>query len=290
MPTKEAIRRELDFSKNMAEILDIMKQLAQTQFTISKRIVSSTFGGLVLSFDPIFELSLALPEKHPLVYPQSDTTGVIVTTSDQSFMGALNSKIARQARSTVPQGQKAFYLVCGRKGSLKFKFNNDPYVGFPAIKEGPTMQTLATEIADYAIKEFREKRIGRLYAIATESNSFSSQVIRSVQLLPFSEIIKKRDIFKHKKTIGKNLICSESDTNAVAEFTAKLWLRNSLFYIFKNCKPAEYSALASQMEGSCDSVKKVIGKLSILFKRARNEKVDASMREIFVSTMVTGGG
>jgi F0F1-type ATP synthase gamma subunit len=40
------------------------------------------------------------------------------------------------------------------------------------------------------------------------------------------------------------------------------------------------------MEGSCDNVKKVIGKLNIAFKRARNDKIDANMREIFVSTMV----
>ncbi len=289
MPTKEAIRRELDFSKNMADILDVMKQLAQSQFTVSKRIVTNTFAGMVVSFDRIFELSLGLPDKHPLVYSQCNTVGVVVTTSDQSFMGSLNSKITKVARETAGTNPVQ-YLVCGRKGAMKFKFNKDPYVGFAGIKEGPSMLTLSTELADYIIKEVCEKRLGRVYVVSAESSSFSSQLIRATQLLPLSEVVKKREIFKNKKLEGKNLIISESSTDHVARYMARLWMRNALFYLFKNNKPAEYSALASQMEGSFDSVKKVIGKLNVLYKRARNEKVDASMREIFVSTMVTGGG
>ena len=289
MPTKEAIRRELDFSKNMADILDVMKQLAQSQFSVSKRIVSNTFAGLVVSFDRIFELALALPDKHPLIHAQCDKIGIIVTTSDQSFMGSLNSKITKKAKETAGNSP-AMFLVCGRKGAMKFKFNHDPFVGFPAIKEGPSMLVLSTELANFIIKEVCEKRLGRVYVVSAESTSFTSQAIRATQLLPFSEIVKKREIFKAKKIEGNNLILAESQTQAFATFTARLWIRNALFFLFKNNKPAEYSALATQMEGSFDNVKKVIGKLNVLYKRARNEKVDASMREIFVSTMVTGGG
>lgn len=290
MPTKESIKRELDFSRNMSEILEVMKQMAQAQFTASKRVSVSTFGGLVVSFDRIFELMLAVPKTHPLIKSQSNVYGIIVCTSDQAFMGALNSKIAKKARQTAEEGGQCLYLPCGRKGALKFKFAKEPYVGFQAIKDSSGMKTLSTELADFAVKQFVEKRMGKLFVVSAESNSFGSQVVRATQLLPFEDLVKKYEIFKNKKKLeGQNLIISESESKPLAEFTARLWVRNALYYLFMNNKPAEFSALASQMEGSCESVKKVIGKLSTLYKRARNEKIDASMREIFVSTMVNTG-
>ena len=81
----------------------------------------------------------------------------------------------------------------------------------------------------------------------------------------------------------------ESEIKKIAEYAGRIWLYNSLIYLFRNNKPAEFGSLAMQMEGSCENVKKVISKLTIAYKRARNDKVDANMREIFVSTMVSAG-
>lgn len=285
MPTKESIKKDWDFSKNMAEILEVMKQLAQSQFAASKKVCASSFGGLIVSFDPVFEALMTLPETDVFIQNDIPDIGVVVTTSDQSFMGALNSKIVKGAKAVAPHSP-CMYLVTGRKGTMKFKFNNDPFVGFPAIKEGPPIAALSREMTEYVIRQFRERKLGKLYVTSAFSTSFTNQSIRATQLLPFGDLIKDMDQVRARRQRGQ--IVQEAESKAIGEYTARLWVYNSLFYLFQNNKPAEYAALATQMEASHDSVKKVIGKLQIAYKRARNEKIDQGMREIFVSSMVAG--
>lgn len=285
MPTKESIKREWEFAKNMGEILEVMKQLAQAQFAASKKVCVSTFGGLIVSFDPIFESLMML--RDPDVFIQNDIPeiGIIVTTSDQSFMGALNSKIVKSAKAVAPRNP-CMYLVTGRKGTLKFKFNGDPFVGFPPIKEGPAIGALSRDVTDYVIRQFRERKLGKLFVTSAFSTSFTNQSIRATQLLPFSDLIQDMDQVRARRLRGK--LVQEAESKSIGEYAARLWVYNSLFYLFQNNKPAEYAALATQMEASHESIKKVIGKLQIAFKRARNEKIDQGMREIFVSSMVAG--
>lgn len=287
MPTKESIKRELDFSKNMAEILDVMKQLAQSQFTQAKKVCLSAFNGHLVTFGPVFEAMANLQGKNPFMRAENDKMAIIVATSDQAFMGALNSKLAKTARNLAGEFPREF-LVTGRKGARKFKFANDPFVPFNAIKEGPDLRKLCREVTNYVIQKVKEKEFGRVYIISAFSTSFSSLEIRATQLLPLEETIPDQRLLEIQA--HRSSFIMESDLSRVAEYAATLWTYHSLLYLFLNNKPAEYGALAMQMEGSHDNVKKVIGKLVIAYKRARNDKIDANMREIFVSTMVSAGG
>lgn len=288
MPTKESIKRELDFARNMAEILDVMKQLAQSQFTQAKKICVSTFNAHLMAFYPVFEALMNFKEFNPLIRRQSPKIGVIVTCSDQAFMGALNSKLVKAAKVLVSKNPKTDvqYFVTGRKGARKFKFNNDSFTGFSAIKEGPAMKTLSQEMTNHCVGLIKEKRIGRLYVVSALSRSFTHLEIRATQLMPFEEVIPMAKVAQIKKS--PRTIILETELKRVADYVANLWIYNSCFFLFQNNKPAEYGALAAQMEGSHENVKKVISKLNIAYKRARNDKIDANMREIFVSTMVAG--
>jgi ATP synthase F1 gamma subunit len=289
MPTKESIKRELDFAKNMAEILDVMKQLAQSQFTQAKKVCISTFNAHLVAFHPIFDALINFKDPNPFIHAESKRIGIIVTCSDQAFMGALNSKLVKAAKTLVAKVPKADieFMVTGRKGARKFKFNNEPFTGFAAIKEGPRLKVLSKEVTKHCIGLVKEKQIGRLYMVSAFSKTFTTLEVRATQLLPFEEVIKKEKLIAIKK--NPKTIIPESELMRMTEYTANLWLYNSCAFLFQNNKPAEYGALATQMEGSHENVKKVISKLNIAYKRARNDKIDAGMREIFVSTMVAAG-
>jgi len=271
----------------MAEILEVMKQMAQSRFTQSKRTLRSTFQDLILSFGPIFETLLGIKETHQLIHPISPVVGVVVTTSDQSFMGALNSKLVKAAKALVT-GMPHIFFVTGRKGVSKMKFAREQFVGFPAIKEG-AIKGVAREVTQHVIQQVKERKIGRVVVVSSFSDTLSNQVIKPTLLLPFEDLVEE-DVKARITAPGNQLnIFQETNTNTLCEYIASLWLYNSLFFLFQSNKPAEYGALAVQMEQNHESVKKVISKLIIAYRRARNEKIDAGMREIFVSTMVSGG-
>ena len=269
----------------MAEILDIMKQLAQSQFTNSRKKVISLFDGTTKAFGPFFDMMLAARDPHPIISNTIEKKGIIVTTSDQSFMAALNSKLMKAAQEVAGKSP-CEYILTGRKGVMKFKFNRLPHVGFPALKEGPMIREVAKQVAAYIVKQISENKLGKIFVVSASSASFSSQKIGPAQIFPFEDLAQNKKPFVEMRKRAE--LIQEGDTNALAVYAAKLWAENKLYHLFQGNKPAEFAALAMQMEGSFNNVKKVIGKLNIMYKRARNEKLDAGLREVFVSTMVIG--
>lgn len=285
MPSKEVIKRELDFTKNMFEILEVMKQLAQSQFTNRKKKIGARFTIKHIYYQAFFEMTMMVKSDNPFIRCQSDTAGVVVPTSDASFMGALNQKIFKGAKE-VP-GSKKLSMVLGKKGLSKFKFNKMPFVPFPGFQD-TILYDLCHQLTSFIVELVLQKKMGRVYMIWMESPNFGRQVLNTTQLLPFQEIIQESEFYKNPNRRAN--IAVEGNFDATVETISRFWLLNRIMDMLTQSKAAEFSALAAQMEGSQESLKKVVGKLTSLYKRARNEKVDAGMREIFVATMVAGGG
>lgn len=293
MPTKESIKKELDSVNNIYEILDVMKHMASSQYSRAKKTCEGVYIGMIETIHEDFidviesikleALEEETEEKDPFLVSSCPTVGLITVTSDQAFMGGLNTKIVKVARNCAEKQGTApvHFMITGRKGASKMKFNQLSFAPFPALKDGPAIRQVTDQVTEYVIQQFRERNMGRLYVIAAENISFTRQLIEPRQLLPFSEVFRRTD-----PTVKGDDTYLESPMISLTSNLAGQWLGSVLYKIFLSAKAAEFGALATQMEGNLNSVRKVQKKLGTMYKRARNEKVDASMREIFVSTMV----
>ena len=76
----------------------------------------------------------------------------------------------------------------------------------------------------------------------------------------------------------------------IIHYLADTWLTCRLYEMLEDCIIAGYAAQAQQLEASVERLKKEKKGLVLSFRKARKADIDKSLREVFTSKLMTGGG
>lgn len=182
MPTKIMIQQEKDFAANMAQLMEIMKGLALASYVKLKKAKEKRFEVFIHSFDGFFHISDLTKAKSPFIQTQCDTLGIMLVTSEESFMSGLNSKVVRMGLEMA--GDKPCeFMVTGKKGGSRLKMEGKNFTVFPPLKE-KHFYSIAVQIKDHIVKQVKEKKIGRVFGVFADPVSFSLQRATTVRFLP----------------------------------------------------------------------------------------------------------
>ena len=186
MPTKVAIQQEKDFAANMAQLMEIMKGLALSSYVKLKKTKEKRFEGFIHSFDGFFHITDLSKAKSPFIQPPSETLGVVLVTSEESFMSGLNSKVVRLGLEMA--GNKSCeFMVTGKKGGSRLKMEGKLFTVFPALKE-KDFYSVAVKIKDHIVQRIQEKQLGPVIGIFADPVSFSTQRATAVHFLPAHDV------------------------------------------------------------------------------------------------------
>lgn len=274
-------RKELSFHRDFAGLIEVIKEIAASQFRLMETSKERRFAKFLESFEGFFKLLGSLQMEDVFTRAMSDVTGIIIITSDEGFMGGLNTSVIHTALEKVQNGKKKI-IVVGGQGANYLKDLNIDYIPFQGVLHEERYER-AVEIKDFITAMVLKKEIGRVYVVYPKPVSLTSQVVEVAALLPFTELFFRKGVSsKEKEEKIKNIVI-ESSPKKILDYLVGMWMTYKLYEVFEDSKLAELSARMVSLEESYSSLKRQVEILKYRYFRSYHEMIDKGMREIFAA-------
>ena len=278
MKTVKQLTEELELNEDLTSLMDVLKGIAATEFWILQK-KRKRFEEFILAFEGFFRFVDFIDVQHPFVREQGDLA-IIMITSDEGFMGGLNSRVITAALS-YPGADNAKLMIVGEQGANYLTARGKRFTGFPGFKSDECYEA-SMKIKEYIMKEGLEGKFGRLVLFYPKPISFMIQQIEHLEVLPCNRLFEKES----KKIKNWKDVIIESPIDNIIEYLVETWIVQKLFEVFEDSKLAELSARALHLEESYQMLIEQKKGLSHQFFRTRHELVDSEMRDMFSAQIV----
>lgn len=273
-------KRDLQFNEEFVQLVEVLKEIAASQFRAQQR-KRERFERFLTSFDGFFKMVDLVTSEHPLVSSRSDTTGLVMVTSDEGFMGGLNAQVIQTAMSHV-EGKRRKLVVVGSRGADYLRDMREEHVPFPGIIP-ETRYEQALKLKDFLVEGVNKGEFGSVLLVYPHPVSFTVLRPEAVSLLPCAGLFQEVD---EELLSSKQKVFVESTVSSIVEYLVEMWLIYKLCEIFEDSKLAELAARVQQLEQSYDTLSQKRKVLRHRYFRSRRESVDKGMRETFASTLI----
>ena len=278
MKTLATLKKDLEFNKGLASLIEALKSIAVSQYRILERRVQ-TFEKLFPVIESFIELVDIAKINNVFLNPQNKPQAVVAVTSDSGLLGGLNMQVVNRALKEL-EDIPGKLVVIGEKGKVYIRESNVPFVAFSGIKD-EERYSQAMQLRDYLVSRVLSGEFGYLKVVYPNPVSFTVQKVEVVTFLPFTEPAKK--FTKKDVPLG---IMMESAPSDIIEYIAYLWIGQKLFEIFGLSRLAEFAARYVHLEESAQKLKELDGKTKLEYFRVRHEIIDRNMRELFAARLL----
>jgi len=199
----------------------------------------------------------------------------IVLSGDRGLCGGYNSNSLKTAVAHM-EGKKEKVIAVGRKSAEFFsKRGYDVVSRHTGISERPQYshgQDIAAKISEL----FTKGEVDEVYLVYTYFQSALVQEPRVVKLLPLSfEATAEAEAEK-----GKGLVTYEPSEDVVLEYLVPKFLSGIVFGGMVESGASEQGARRMAMESATGNAEDMIGKLELLYNRARQATITQELSEI----------
>jgi len=288
MPTSKAIKEVLNFLQSMEKLIAALKEIDASHFQSFVKKKDTKFQ----DFDSVIKDFLrflhgivnVLGIDDTLLKPAPGRCGIIVFTSDASFMGKLNNAICDQAVKLMAKKRDVEFIILGKKGLGRLRYTDAHITSFQGIVENRRYEQ-ASKVREYVYKQRLDGKLGDLYMVYARCLSFGKQDAEVIQLLPATALFQGSP----KLEFGKwQEICLESDVDKIVDYLVDNWIGRNIYEAAYESKLAEYAARTMQLEGSLDYLRNEVRKCALSYNKARQGETDTAMREVFAALLGSG--
>jgi F-type H+-transporting ATPase subunit gamma len=278
MQVLQKLKDELQANLDLTDIVDVLKGIAISEYwALEKR--KERFAKFMDAFEGFFHLIDFSTIQHPFAKARGNL-GIIMITSDEGFMGGLNTRVINTALG-LPGADKAELMMIGERGAADLKALGRNFVSFPGIASEECYEE-AMEFKDYIVKESLAGKFGRLILIYPQPISFMVQKVEIVKILPCTELFEKReDLVEMEKDV-----ILESSLHLIIEYLVETWIAQKLLEVFEDSKLAEFSSRTVHLEESYQILLEKGKGIKHQYFRGRHELIDKGMRDIFSAKIV----
>ncbi|MFH0838753.1 MAG: FoF1 ATP synthase subunit gamma [Candidatus Omnitrophota bacterium] len=270
MKTLAEVKRDLEFNKGLASLIEALKNIAVSQYRALEQKLKS-YERLLEEIDGFFEFIDISRIKSPFASSHYKKQIVVAVTSDSGFLGGLNMNVVTAARAELEKIPGKL-IVIGERGKIYARESKLPFTAFSGIKD-EQRYAQAIQVRNYLVKTILEGRVGYLKVVYPRPISFTIQRVEIVSCLPYTPK-------QAQETSGHDIIV-ESKLNDVFGYLVYLWISQKLYEIFGLSRLAEFAARFVHLEGSSQRLGELDKKLRLQYFRIRHELVDRNMRELF---------
>jgi ATP synthase F1 gamma subunit len=275
------VKSELVSTRDLNDVIQVLKDVADMRY-FSLSTQKDHFLRFNESFVDFFRLIAFSSVRHPLVSNDYAGTAYLVFTTEQGFVGDLNTKVATRAVQEKEKNPNALFITIGRKGVAKMEqLGHKSVKTFEDIDDKDRYQ-LALSVKDYLIEEIMSGRIGKVSVIYPWPKELGVVKPRMIRLLPCEHVLRKQaqlmETFKH--------VIEESDPVEMIGYMASIWVTSRLFEIFYDTALAAAAAQTQQLDSSSQKMKKEMMAVRLKYRKARRSDIDKSLREVFSAKMM----
>jgi len=276
--TKE-IKEEMQFNAGLMDLLDVMKNIAVSQFRSLQRKKErfASFARLLEGFFRMVDMS-KIP--HNFMSPKVEKAAIIMITSDEGFMGALNFQVIDSALFS-PYSNSAQLIMAGDVGARYLKDTGKTFTAFKGAPDAAARYALAGELKNFIVEGVKAERFGRVLVSYPNPISFMVQTVEVVEILPLSSY------FFHEQTEeSARPVIVESPMEGIIEYLAEQFIVQKLMEILEDSKLSEFAARAIHLEKSGQELTEKEKELKGQYFRAYHEVVDKNTRELFSTQII----
>lgn len=281
MRPASALKQDLEVVRTLGDLIDVLKTTAIIQFRAFQR-KQKTNRNFFNEIEDCFRLLLTKKVVHPYLFDrQALPAAILVVTSDEGFLGELNTMLINTALDQKRQRQDEI-IVMGERGARYLEDMLENFKFFPGISDQMNYSE-AESIRDYLIEGYH-KRFGRVLIVYPEFISLASQKVSLFRLLPWSEVS-----YEKEKAVSGSLateLLIEPDPYRVLETMIGLWTAFKLQGIFWSSKQAEFAARIMHLEASTQEISQMTQKFSLEYFRQVHALKDKVIREISASKIL----
>jgi ATP synthase F1 gamma subunit len=281
MLSAQKLKKELELNNELTELLDVLKGIASSQFRALEK-KKERFAKFLGAFEGFFQMIDFSSVEHPFAKDTSGKLGIIMVTSDEGFMGGLNTRVINTAMNYTG-AKEARFIVIGERGAGYLKGLGHDFVKFPGIA-GEERYEAAVKLKDYIMKEGLAGKFSRLILVYPKPISFTVQKIEAIKILPCSEL------FERKKAEDRENVIIESSLGSIIEFLLGAWITEKLFEVFEDSKLSEFSARTVHLEESHQVLLQRGRRIQFQYFRSHHDLVDRGMRETFSAQLIRKKG
>ena len=271
------MKKDLSYSLDMADIIDVLKVIASSEFRnlSSKMEKEDALRERVLS---CFSLLTSISKENPFFVEKKNVPkAFLLVCSDEGFLGEVNTAVAEAALSRgLDNGAK--FLVLGERGAKILSDLGIDFIPLQNITNDIEMSHVI-DISNSVMSMYEKAEISGLYVVYMRFVSFTKHHLEVVKLLPCDELI---GFAKGEKKSSLNALI-EPDTFSVMEYLIKLWVENNMYNIFWSSKLSEWSVRVMHLEHSSDELKEINRELKFKYFKSVHSLNDKIIREIFAA-------
>ena len=285
------IKNELRTITDLMEFMEVIKQVATSQFHSlqEKRPKLAETGVATMStmiLERFFRLILPDPAIHPFLKQPGGPgrpaapLGLIIVTSDEGFVGGLNTAVIQKALET-PGSECAHLIVVGERGRLHLTDLKKTFTHFSG--PGSQIDDRAVEkLSHYVADWYLERKVGRVLVFYPRFQSFTRQEVDSFQLLPYERPLKGSGEMepRFKETI------LEPSAYLIVEYLVRLLLAQKIREVFWDSRLSELAARVLHMDISLQTLQDLKKKFQFQYFRSKHEAVDTSIRESYAGLLL----
>ena len=279
MSKLKLIRKRITTVRSTQKITKAMKMVAASRLRKAQTSIETLRPYAYRTRDIISQLAARSDfQDHPLLAQREPKkVELLILTSDRGLCGGFNSNINRTADRYIKAnalGHESIELdIVGRKGVEYFK-RRDVTINtvFKDILIDPN-QSKASEIAEHAIRSFKEDGLDALYVVYNEFKSAMTQKVTIEQLLPIvpAPIEEGRTLPEFIYEPGKREILDSVIPGHVTVQILRMLLESVA---------SEMGARMSAMDSATKNAGELIAKLTLQYNRARQAAITKELIEI----------
>jgi len=270
------LKSNLQFNKNLGDLIEVMKLTATLQFN-QFRLKQEPSEDSIRLLDEILGVLFSSEAKNNLLHPKENLPSLLLlVSSDEGFLGELNFLLVNKLLSS--RRQQDLIACAGQQGANYLKEIRVNFSFFDSPGEKIEAQSLA-KIRDYLLSQYLGRKVGRIYVVYSRFTSITIQQVELETLLPLS-----RAVSTPPRALLEILI--EPDFKAVIEGWIKSWLDFHLYQIFWSSKLAEFAARIMHLEGSVQELGKINSHLRMEYFKYLHGLSDKSIRELTAARLI----
>lgn len=272
------LKQNLDFNKDLGELIDVMKLAATLQFH-QFRTAHEPYDEFVRIVEKIVGFIPVKNSENPFLYSQQNAPKIIVLiTSDEGFLGELNTLLLNKLTDNLSGHEKVVLL--GEQGREYLEDLHIVYDNLPLVTERLESERIEA-LRDYIYDNYTKGSFSGVRIIYSRFINISFQQIEAEDLLPLSLGLFERP----QRKVGE--FDFEPDIDTVIDACVKFWLLGKLQRIFWASKLAEFSARIIHLEGSTQELNRLNQGLRVEYFKYLHGLSDKTIREILSSRLKT---
>jgi F-type H+-transporting ATPase subunit gamma len=280
MANLKSIKKRIVSVKNTRQITKAMKMVSAAKLrraqenVVAARPYAKKLGEVLQRLAQSQE-----GDGHPLLEKRTaEKALVILVTSDRGLCGGFNANISKAAERFIKE-RKGDYteislLTIGRKGYEFLKNRQTIRKNYTGVLASLNYQTAAM-LAQEVIEGYLAGDYDQVYLLYNAFRSVMSQDITFQQLLPISPPEAAGDAAE----IAQEYIYEPSKGELLGELLPK-YIEVTMFKAMLESIASEHGARMTAMDSASKNATEMIGKLTLVYNRARQAAITTELMEI----------